>query len=170
MLSNGWTHGHYIGCIIIFSPDGKIHICSLNSPGCWHNSTQADQDGVYDKIEEVFEATGGKVVIDSAFALGQRGYFIKSAQLDPMDTQGLMTNQDATSVCQLSEWGMRQIQAKFPHLKYDMSYKEQGECKRTLSLMVLLYNFQMAQVGMNQILNTYMLEHSLDANYLLDPL
>ena len=46
------------------------------------------------------EATGGKVVIDSAFALGQRGHFIKSAQLDPMDAQELLRNQDATSVCQ----------------------------------------------------------------------
>jgi hypothetical protein len=170
MFYNGWTHGHYISCIFVFAPDGKIRICSLNSPGCWHDSTQADHGGVYDKIEEVFEATGGKVVIDSAFALGQRGYFIKSAQLDPLNAQELLKNRDATSVRQLSEWGMRQIQAKFPRLKDDMPYEEQGERKITLNLMVLLYNFQTARVGMNQILNTYMLEHSPDANYLLDPL
>jgi hypothetical protein len=103
MFYNGWTHGHYISCIFVSAPDRKIHTCSLNSPGCWHDSTQADQGGVYDKIEEVFEATGGKVVIDSAFALGQRGNFIKSAQLDPMDAQELLRNRDATSVCQLSE-------------------------------------------------------------------
>jgi hypothetical protein len=101
MFYNGWTHGHYISCIFVFAPDGKIRICSLNSPGCWHDSTQANHGGVYDKIEEVYEATGGKVVIDSAFALGQRGYFIKSAQLDPMDAQELLRNRDATSVCQL---------------------------------------------------------------------
>jgi hypothetical protein len=120
MFYNGWTHGHhYISCIFVFAPDGKIQICSLNTPpGCWHDSTQADQGGVYNKIEEVFEATGGKVVIDSAFALGQRGYFIKSAQpLDPMDAQELLRNRYATSVRQLSEWGMCQIQAKFPCLK-----------------------------------------------------
>jgi hypothetical protein len=74
-----------------------MHICPLNSPGCWHDSTQANHGGVYDKIEEVFEATGGKSVIDSAFALGGAeghmvGYFIKSAQLDPMDAQELLTN------------------------------------------------------------------------------
>jgi hypothetical protein len=39
---------------------------------------------------------------------------------------------------------MQQIQAKFPHLEDDMPYEEQGECKITLNLMVLLYNFQMA--------------------------
>jgi hypothetical protein len=170
MFYNGWTHGHYISCIFVFAPNGKICICSLNSLGCWHDSTQADHGGVYDKIEEVFNATGGKVVIDAAFALGQRGYFIKSAQLDPLDAEELLTNRDATSVRQLSEWGMRQIQAKFPRLKDDMPYEEQGERKVTLNLMVLLYNFQTARVGMNQILNTYMLEQSPDANFLLDPL
>jgi hypothetical protein len=63
MFYNGWTHGHYIICIFVFAPDGKIRICFLNSPGCWQDSTQADHGGVYDKIEEVYEATGGKVVM-----------------------------------------------------------------------------------------------------------
>jgi hypothetical protein len=117
MFYNGWTHGHYISCIFVFAPDGKIHICSLNSPGCWHYSTQANHGGVYGKIEKVYDATGGKVVIDSAFALGKRGCFIKSAQQDPMDAEELLTNRDATSVRQLSEWGMRQINAKFPRVK-----------------------------------------------------
>ena len=80
-------------------------------------------------------------------------------------------SRDATSVCQLSEWGMHQIQAKFPCLKDHicLTYKELEERKITLNLMVLLYNFQTARGGMNQILNTYMLEHSPDANFLLDP-
>jgi hypothetical protein len=169
MFYNGWTHGHYISCIFVFAPDGKIRICSINSPGCWHDSTQADHGGVYDKCEEVFDQTGGKVVIDAAFSLGQKGYFIKSAQLDPMDAQEMLKNRDATSVRQLSEWGMRQIQAKFPRLKDDMPYEEQGERKVTLNLMVLLYNFQTARVGMNQIQTVYMLEQSPDANFLLDP-
>jgi hypothetical protein len=39
---------------------------------------------------------------------------------------------------------MQQIQAKFPCLKDDMPYEEQGERKVTLNLMVLLYNFQTA--------------------------
>jgi hypothetical protein len=110
MFYNGWTHGHFISCIFVFAPDGKIHICSLNSPGCWHNSTQADHGGVYNKIKEDFEATGGKlVIIDSAFVLVQRGYFIKGVQLDPTDAQELSTNRDASLVHQSSERGMRQI-------------------------------------------------------------
>jgi hypothetical protein len=167
MFYNGWTHGHYISCIFVFAPDGKIRVCCFNSPGCWHDSSQADHGGVYDKLNEVYEATGGKVVVDSAFSVQDKCYFIKSSQTDPMDAQELLTNRDATSVRQLSEWGMRQIQAKFPRLKDDMPYEEQGERKVTLNLMVLLYNFQTARVGMNQIQNSYMLEISPDANYLL---
>jgi hypothetical protein len=144
-------------CIFVFAPDGKICICSFNSPGCWHDSTQANHGGVYDKIEAVCNATGRKAVIVSAFSLGNRGHFIKSNQshhADPFDAQELLTNQDATSVRQLSEWGMRQIQAKFPCLKDDMPCEEhQGERKITLNLMILLHSFQTARVGQNQILN-----------------
>jgi hypothetical protein len=46
---------------------------------------------------------------------------------------------------------MRQIQAKLSHLKDNLPQEEQEERKITLNLMVLLYNFQTAQVGMNQI-------------------
>jgi hypothetical protein len=65
---------------------------------------------------------------------------------------------------------MRQIQAKFPRLKDDMPHEEQGERKVTLNLMILSCNFQTARVGMNQILNAHMLQHSPDANHLLEPL
>jgi hypothetical protein len=147
----------------------RFEFVPLNSPGCWHNSTLADHGGVYDKIEEVNEATGGKVVIDSAFALDMRGYFIKSAQQHPMDAQELLSNRDAASVHQLSEWGMQQINANFPHLKVNLPYEEQGEHKITLNLMVLLYNYHTANIGIIQIQNSHMLEHCADANYLLDP-
>jgi hypothetical protein len=100
MLHNGWAHGHCASCIFVFAPDGKIHICSFNSPGCWHDSTQADHGGVHHKIAAVFEATGGKAVIDSAFSLGKRGHFVKSSQLDPSDAQELLKNRDATSALQ----------------------------------------------------------------------
>jgi hypothetical protein len=86
MFYNGRTHGFHISCIFVFTPNGKIHICSLNSPECWHNSTHADHGRVYKKIEEVFNERGGKFVIDSTSALGQRGYFTKSTQLDPMES------------------------------------------------------------------------------------
>jgi hypothetical protein len=34
-----------------------------------HDSTIADYTGVYDKLERVFETTGGKVIVDSASKL-----------------------------------------------------------------------------------------------------
>jgi hypothetical protein len=48
---------------------------------------------------------------------------------------------------------MRQINAKFPRLKDNLPQVEQGERKITLNLVVLSYNNQTANVGMNQIQN-----------------
>ncbi len=52
----------------------------------------------------------------------------------------------ATSMRQLSEWGMRMIQAQFPRLKDPLSLEEQGERKVILQLMMKLYNFQVSRV------------------------
>ena len=41
---NGWTHGHYASCVFVFAADGRIRICTVNSPGSWHDSAQADYD------------------------------------------------------------------------------------------------------------------------------
>ena len=39
-----------------------------------------------------------------------------------------------------------------------MPYEEIGERKVILKLMVLLYNFSASKVGINEILNTFMME------------
>ena len=49
---NGWKHGHYINCIFVFCPDGKIALCLLNAPGTFHDSTMADY-GMYDGLQKV---------------------------------------------------------------------------------------------------------------------
>ena len=72
---------------------------------------------VYEAMEKVFIATGGKVVVDSAFKIGTKEYLIKSSQEDPLDERLLLINRQATSIRQLSEWGMRMIQGSFPRLK-----------------------------------------------------
>ena len=102
MFFNGWTHGHYINSVLVFTPDGKIRICLINASGTFHDSSMADY-GVYEAMERVYRDTGGKVVVDSAFHLGQRDFIIKSKQQDPLDIEGLLENRDATSVRQLSE-------------------------------------------------------------------
>ena len=30
MFFNGWTHGHYINSVFVFTPDGKIRICIIS--------------------------------------------------------------------------------------------------------------------------------------------
>eukprot|EP00536_Pseudo-nitzschia_multiseries_P007318 jgi/Psemu1/17682/gm1.17682_g len=64
-------------------------------------------------------------------------------------------NRDATSsVRQMSEWGMRQIQGGFPQLKDNMLLEETGDRRIILKLVVVLYNFQTTKVGINTTLNT----------------
>jgi hypothetical protein len=153
---NGWTHGHYVNSVLLFAPDGKIRGCTLNCPGSWHDSTMADY-GVYEKMERMYLEHGAKVVVDSAFGVGNREYLIKSAQQDPIGgPAGVAVNRAATSVRQLSEWGMRTIQAQFPRLNDALDYEEDGERKVILQLMVLLYNYQCVEIGINQILNSFM--------------
>jgi hypothetical protein len=153
---NGWTHGHYVNSVLLFAPDGRIRGCTLNCPGSWHDSTMADY-GVYEKMERIYLEHGAKVVVDSAFGVGNREFLIKSAQQDPIGgPAGVAVNRAATSVRQLSEWGMRTIQAQFPRLNDALDYEENGERKVVLQLMVLLYNYQCVEIGINQILNSFM--------------
>jgi hypothetical protein len=76
-----------------------------------------------------------------------------------------MKNRQATSVRQLAEWGMHQIQSKFPRMTDKIKYEEKGIRQLDLSLMVRLYNHQVQHVGMNQILDTYMKDTSAERSY-----
>ena len=52
---------------------------------------------------------------------------------------------------------MRMIhQGSFPRLNDKLPYEEFNEQKIVQHLMVLLYNFQTHNIGINQILNTFM--------------
>lgn len=169
MFYNGWYHGTFHNSIFVFAPDGRIRLCCFNSPGCWHDSWQADMGNVYHKLEDIYLRTGKKVVIDSAFKLHNAPFLIKSAQTDPYGAGPLLQNRAATSVRQLSEWGMRMIEAQFPRLgKEALRYETTGERKCTINLMILLYNFATKRVGINQILNTYMPEQSGEFKYYYD--
>ena len=81
MFFNGYTHGHYINGIFVFSCDGKIRISIVNCPGTFHDSTMSDY-GIYRKMWEIYLRTGGKVVVDSAFRIGRGAgeCLIKSSQ------------------------------------------------------------------------------------------
>ena len=152
---NGWKCSHYISCVFVFSVDGKIRVAILNAPGNFHDSTIADY-GFYTNLEEVYDRDGGKVVVDSAFAVRNAPYLIKSSQTNPFDMRGIAVNEQATSIRQLSEWGMRIIQATFPRVKEPLRYEEDGDRMIILKLMVCLYNYQTEMMGQNQIFNSYM--------------
>jgi hypothetical protein len=68
---NGWKPSHNINSVFVFSPDGKICLCLLNASSTFHDSTMADY-GIYEGMEQVYERTGTKVVVDSAFNIGTK--------------------------------------------------------------------------------------------------
>ncbi len=68
MFYNGWTHDHYVLSVFVFCPDGTIPIAAINYPGCFHESQIAEWGKGYKKFEIIFGETGGKCVVDSAFA------------------------------------------------------------------------------------------------------
>ena len=69
---NGWTHGHCVSSVFCFAPDGTIPIAFFNIPGSVHDSQIAEWGNVYVKLERVFEETGGKCTVDSAFGCNDR--------------------------------------------------------------------------------------------------
>jgi len=168
LFYNGWTHDHYTTNLFLFSPDGKIRAMYVNAPGCLHDSTLANWSGIYDKIEKLHSKQGYSVVVDSAFNKEDRGGLIKSHQTnvgsDGARRQPFALNDQATSLRQLSEWGMRGLQASFPRLKDRLTYEEVGERKIIMALIVLLYNFRASTVGQNQIASTFMPWLERDAN------
>jgi hypothetical protein len=162
---NGWTHGHYVSSVFVFGMDGTIRICGLNAPGTMHDSTLADYGNVYEKLEAVFDETGGKVVVDSAFRLANNNFIIKSGQNVPLgNLQVVVRARDATSIRQSSEWGMKQFQSSFPRVKDEFRLETQGERRIILLLVVYLFNYRTNLVGCNQIRSTFM--PHLEANAL----
>lgn len=169
MFYNGWLHAHFVTNLFVFSADGRIIACVLNVPGSVHDSTLAQWGCVYDKLEQKYLETGGICCADSAFASNPNPYLIRSAQ----DTSGAKTplelNQlmEATSLRQASEWGMHAIQSAFPRLKDAIKFERNGERRRILELVPLLYNLRLEVVGLNQIRSTYVPSWSKDCNNII---
>jgi hypothetical protein len=169
---NGWTHDHYVTSVFCFCPDGTIPIAFFNVPGSVHDSQVAELGGIYDKLEGVFETTGGKCCVDSAFGNIERDFLLKSGQ-DILGSSAPTRHEQnrehqlrrqTTSARQTAEWGMLSIQASFPRLKDRFIYEERGERRLVMKMFVLLYNMRARMVGINQIRNTYMTHLNRNAN------
>jgi hypothetical protein len=168
MYYNGWTHGHYITNLLVFGIDGRIIKTVLNVPGSIHDSTLCHWGGVYKELSDIYDATGAKCCVDSAFKSNPNPYLIKSSQdvTRCQNPEEVLQSLQATSLRQPAEWGMRAIQGAFPRLKDKIKFKaDAAERKVMLKLVVLLYNFRVEHVGLNQIRNTYVPNWSKDATY-----
>lgn len=167
MYYNGWQHDHFVSCVFVFSADGRIIHCIVNAPGSLHDSTLADWAGIYDVLGETYERTGAKCCVDSAFAGIANPCLLKSSQnlSDATGPLHLLRLEQATSLRQAAEWGMRAIQSAFARLNDRIHYEENGERRIFLSLVPLLYNFRLSKVGLNQLQNTYVPSWSVDFNY-----
>ena len=170
MYYTGWKCSHFITNLFVFSVDGRCIISVTNAPGSVHDSTLAEWGGVYDALEDVYNRTGAKCCVDSAFTSSNNEYLIKSAQNynSVNSSHELLKMDQATSMRQAAEWGMRAIQGAFPRLVERIQYEENGERNIFLSLVPLLYNFRLARVGLNQIRNVYCPHWSADAAYFIN--
>ncbi len=155
MFYNGWLHGHFVSNVFVFAVDGTIRICGLNAPGSMHDSTIADYTGVYDKLERVYEATGGKVIVDSAFKLRNNPFLIRTSLALARTRDGILFQRDAVKLRQSAEWGMRSFQSSFHRLRDRIRYEERGERLETMRMFVYLYNYRTNLVGCNQIHSTF---------------
>ena len=169
---NRWTHGHYVTSVFVFCPDGTIPIAFFNVPGSVHDSQVAHWGRVYDKLEAVYDETGGKCTVDSAFGKVNKPFLIKSSQDYLVSTMptceeqrlDLQRKRQATSMRQAAEWGMRAIQSSFPRLKDTFVYEDTGERRILMKMLCLLYNLRARTVGINQIKNVFMKQLDEDAN------
>lgn len=97
-------------------------------------------------------------MVDSAFSRDRYTFLIKSCQMLLTNaTQCIvLVNDEATSLWQSFEWGMRGLQGSFPRLKGRFMYEEYGEQLLVLLTILHLYNFLARYVGMNQIRSVFM--------------
>lgn len=171
MFFNGWTQDHYVNCLFVFAPDGTIVICLINAPGSIHDSLMVAEWGrIYDKLEEVYNMTGGVCVLDSAFSKKRNVHFVlKSAQSisENWTERDILVNKEATSCRQAAEWGMRAFQGSFPCVKDQFKYEEDGWRKDILTLIIFLFNFRACNVGLNQLRSFFMPHLDEEANQIL---
>ena len=159
-----------MSAVFVFCPDGSIPICCYNIPGSVHDSAIAGMGKIFDKLEEVYNRTGGCCTVDSAFARTNHPFLIKSGHESvDMTLEEIAICKYATSMRQAAEWGMRSFQASFPRLKDRLPFEHFGQRKVIMTMIILLYNLRTKKIGINQIRNVYMpsLNENVNEIYIL---
>jgi hypothetical protein len=157
---NGWQKDHCISNVFVFAPDGTIIAAALNMPGCCHDSFVAEYGFIYGKLEEVNARVpdGAVCVMDSAFSADGKPYVLKSIQahIRAENAEEYLMYEEATSVRQAAEWGMRGLRSSFGRLTSKLRYETDGQRSQILDSIVLLYNWRANTVGFNEIRTVFM--------------
>ena len=66
--------------VFVFCPNETIPITFFNVPGSVHDSQVAHWGMVYDKLGAMYDETGGKCTVDSAFGKVNRPFLVKLSQ------------------------------------------------------------------------------------------
>jgi len=79
MFYNGWKHDRFVGNAMVFVPDGTIVACECNAPGSMHDSQIAETAKIYSKLQNIYDGSGAKCGVDSAFAARDYPFLMKSS-------------------------------------------------------------------------------------------
>ena len=144
----------------MFAPDGCIRAMVINAPGAMHDSIIMETGDLYSRLEQIHNNHGVSFCVDSAFCARRRPWLIKSGQTVPHNATPLQTIifHEATSVRQISEWGVGTFQIGFPRMQDRFHYEQRGERRFMLEVVVRLNNLRANLVGINQIRTTFMPE------------
>ena len=141
----------------VFLPDGTIGAYAIGGPGVFTDSDVAWHGKTCDKLSRVHRRFGGRAVTDSAFRLDHTlPYIIRCGENLDLEGVAIVENEEALSMRQSTEWGMRGLQGAYPRLKDPLQYEEYGRRNEILEMFALLYNFRTRMVGLNHIRSTYM--------------
>ncbi|KAI9059360.1 hypothetical protein FKP32DRAFT_1614166 [Trametes sanguinea] len=155
---NGWLHGHFTSCVLVFAPRGLIKACVLNAPGSWHDAKVARP--IYDKLRNK-TPDSYYFVADTAFPRGDASIAgriqapLKSGQQVPGDREEreavLARNRQLLSFRQTAEWGMRLLRVGFARLRLPLDINDPEGRVELLEVCYCLCNLRTELVGINEI-------------------
>jgi hypothetical protein len=82
--------------------------------------------------------------------------FVGVGQTTAAQRLDIIKKQQATSMWQSAEWGMRAIQSSFPCLNDEFPFKTRGKWRNSMKMTILVYNLCACLVGINQIRNFFL--------------
>ena len=145
--------------VLAFSSHGKIFYAAINYPGSWH-----DSQVVQGLISIVLQAIGiYQLCVDKGFPRSGDlfdkfvGPLSKKTKknLAPINRDAIIARHDIyVSLRQASEWYMRSLQGTLCRLKLRLTSNKKKRHNIILSI-ILLHNFRLEKVGLNQIATVF---------------